>query len=124
MAASPTKRSMDYARKRGWVPGVVERWIPQVRRRSDLFGGIDLVLLDDQPGLLGVQATSGSNVAARVTKLSGLDDMHTWLERGLRLEVWGWRKAGPRGKAKRWAVRRVRASLTDEGAIWWQEVSE
>ena len=125
MSAGPTSRTLEYCRRRGWHADVVEKWIPKTRRRSDMFGGIDLVVMDGQQGLLGIQATSGSNVAARAHKLSALDTMAEWLAKGLRLEVWGWRrlaayrKDGTRAKRDRWAVRIMRASLDDAGEIQW-----
>lgn len=122
--SGPTQRSMEHCRKLGWHPAVVEKWIPQTKRRADLYGGIDLVIMDDTQGLLGVQATSGSNTAARETKLSALPSMVEWLNRGLRLEVWGWRKLaaykkdGTRAKRDRWALKRRVASLEGGKVVW------
>lgn len=99
MAASPTQRSLARARKLGWLPAVVERWNPHARIRQDLFGFLDLVALDGEPGLLGIQATSSSNAAARVRKIQDLesDAPRRWLEAGNRIEVWGWKKL-PNGR--------------------------
>jgi hypothetical protein len=35
---SPTARSLKKLRKEGWTASVVEKWIPQVKRRRDCFG--------------------------------------------------------------------------------------
>lgn len=111
---SPTQRTLAYCRKRGWLPAVVEKWIPRARVRIDLFGGIDLVvLLPGQQGLLGIQATTDGNATARERKLSDLDAMVTWLQAGLSLEVWGWVKIG-----HRWSVSRRRASLEGTTICW------
>ena len=109
MAASPTQRSLEFARRQGWLAGVVERWNPHARIRQDLFGFVDLVVVDDQPGVLAVQATSGSNVASRLAKIRGLDTAAParWLQAGNRIEVWGWRKAAN----GRWQLRRERVEL-------------
>jgi len=117
MADSPTARSLRECRDRGWLAEVVERWIPQSRRRHDLFGCIDLVVLDGSPGVLGIQATSGANVAARVTKIRQMVDElgmpHIWLARGNRIEVWGWRKLAKPvpGTRRRWDLRVVEVHL-------------
>lgn len=106
--ASPTALTLRECRRRLWPAAVVERWNQWARVRQDLFGGIDLVVLDDQPGVLGIQATSDSNVAARVTKLTGLLEgaLGVWLRRGNRLQVWGWRKV-----KGRWTARYVELGL-------------
>lgn len=119
---------MELCRKRGWVPAVVEKWNPHVKRRQDLYGFLDLVVMDDQPGLLGVQATGGrGDVASHVAKLAGIPAVAEWLGRGLRLEIWSWRqlaayrKDGTRAKRDRWAVRILRARL-EAGALLWDEI--
>ena len=105
--ASPTSRSLEHARKSGALAQVVERWNQHARVRVDLFGVIDLVVIDGN-SILGVQACAGSSHAARRTKM--LDAEHIvstglWLASGGRLEIWSWAKQGPRGKAKRWTLR-------------------
>jgi len=111
---SPTARSLDYAKKRGWIASVCERYCAYTRRRFDLFGVFDLVVLDDQWGCVGVQTTSGSNVSARVKKMEASPHCQRWLAAGLRAEVWGWRKVaaykkdGTRSAIDRWALRIVK----------------
>ena len=113
---SPTSRSLDYARKRGWIASVCERYCAYTRRRFDLFGVFDLIVCDDQWGCIGVQTTSGSNVSARVHKMEASDDCRRWLASGLRAEVWDWRKVaawkkdGSRAAVDRWEIRIVRLS--------------
>ena len=111
---SPTQRSLDYARKQGWIASVCERYCAYTRRRYDLFGVFDLIVLDDQWGCIGVQTTSGSNMSARRHKMEESKDCDRWLAAGLRAEVWGWRKVaayrkdGSRAAVDRWAIRVVR----------------
>ena len=111
---SPTSRSLDYARKKGWVASVCERYCSYTRRRFDLFGVFDLIILDDQWGCIGVQTTSGANVSSRIHKMEASSDCRRWLASGLRAEVWGWRqiaayrKDGSRAKVDRWDIRIVR----------------
>ena len=111
---SPTSRSLNYAKEKGWIASVCERYCSYTRRRFDLFGVFYLVVLDDQWGCIGVQTTSGSNVSSRIHKMEASPDCSRWLASGLRAEVWGWRqiaayrKDGSRAAVDRWAIRIVR----------------
>lgn len=93
-------------KKLGWTAQVVEKWIPQARRRVDLFGCIDMIVLDGQQGPIGVQACAGSSHAARMKKALAEPRLQTWLNSGARFEVWSWAKQGKRGKRKVWTCRR------------------
>ena len=88
----------------GYRAQVVEKWVPQARNRIDLFGVIDVVGLNHETGLLGVQATTMSNRSNRVKKIKASPAAWEWLQSGNRLEVWCWRKLKlKRGqKAVRW----------------------
>lgn len=112
---SPTQRALAHCKKQGWHAQVVERWNPYAKVRHDLFGCIDIVVLDGLGGgPLGVQVTSGSNVAARLTKARAEPRITAWLQAPARFEVWGYRKVGPRGKRKVWDLRRE--SIDSDGA--------
>lgn len=85
-------------------------------RSRDLFGFLDIVALDGQPGVLGIQATSRTNVVARIKKIFGhpqkpgdegiaaglkvVNNCRDWLEAGNRVQVWGW-YTKPAGKRRR-----------------------
>ena len=85
---TPTARSLTLLRSTGHIAGVVERWLPQVNRRSDLFGFADLLAVHRVvSGVLLVQATSLSNVSARLTKAKGKPELAVWLRAGQRFEV-------------------------------------
>lgn len=103
---SPTERSLAHLRKQGMRVQVVERWIPQARRRVDLFGFIDIVALDGLIGVLGIQTTTTGNMPHRMEKLRTEANvaMRDWLRGGNRLVIHGWAKRGARGKAKRWTL--------------------
>lgn len=93
-------------------------------RRVDLFGLIDIICLDGNPGCLGVQACAYSGISAHVKEIrSGTvklpavnreigasvvckrDLAARWLGAGNRLQIFGWRLAEePR---KHWAPRIV-----------------
>lgn len=98
--SSPTQRSLAHLRDGGWLAQVVERWNPHARVRNDLFGFIDILAIRDGQ-TLGVQATSGTNVAARVRKIAEAQHVGAVRAAGWRLEVHGWRK----NAAGRWVLR-------------------
>ena len=89
--SSPTQRSLAHLRKLGYRVAVVERWNAFARIRQDLFGVLDLLAVKDGE-ILGVQTTSGSNVAARIAKIAESDAVPDLRRAGMRLEVHGWRK--------------------------------
>jgi hypothetical protein len=128
---TPTARSLAFLRRSGYTAEVVERWLPIPFRpptgdstrppgdgqeprlrpiRRDLFSCIDIVAVRTGiAGVLGVQATSASNVAARVNKARKLAALATWLRTGNAFEVWGWSQ----GYDGRWCVRRVAIRADD-----------
>lgn len=107
--ASPTQRTLAHCRKAQWTAQVVEKWNPHARIRQDLFGCIDLLVLNG--GILGVQACAGSSHSARTKKALAEPRLKTWLLSGGRFEVWSWAKRGPRGQVKRWTLRRTSVEL-------------
>jgi len=120
MSATPTSRSLDHLRKRGLDADVVEKWIPAVKRRKDLFGVIDIVAISDH-ACLGVQTTSASNLAARRAKAEEEPRLTRWLKAGCRFELHGWGLKGARGKRKTYQLTRQVACLTVHGIVWRDE---
>ena len=109
---TPTQRSLRYFRDMGYTCQVVEQWNSHTKTRRDLFGFGDILAV--KPGcILLVQTTSGSNGAARVSKIIGEcgDAAKTWLAAGGEIECHAWRKLasykkdGTRKKLDRWEVR-------------------
>ncbi len=90
MALTPTARTLVWLRGKGIEAAVVERWIPQTRRRLDLFGFIDLIAIDGGT-TWGVQATSTGNVQSRITKIIEHPNTPLWLAGPRRILVIGWR---------------------------------
>jgi len=98
---SPTQRTLAHLRAAGYpLVQVVERWNPYAKVRQDLFGIIDVVAVGVD--IVGVQATSGSNVSKRVAKLTESAALPVLRKAGVRVLVHGWRKV--RG---RWRPREV-----------------
>lgn len=89
MAKTPTQRTLAEMRSRGYACEVVERWNPFAKIRQDLFGFIDVLCLGDNE-VIGVQATSAGNVAARVRKIAEHDNVAAVRKAGIRLLVHGW----------------------------------
>ena len=99
---SPTQRTLDELRRRGWTAQVVERpWNKFSKVTLDLFGVIDLVAIvppskeyppyGHLPGaILGIQATTGTNHASRRTKILAEPRAKEWVDAGGRLELWTW----------------------------------
>jgi hypothetical protein len=127
-SASPTARTLAEARKRGWGACVVEKWIPQKKRRLDAFGFGDILAVDPAgSGAILIQATSTPNMSSRVEKITteprakdhpdgpgGLaDKARVWLAAGNRILVWGWAKRGKAGERKLWTLREVEITMDD-----------
>ncbi len=113
--SSPTSRALEECRKRGWLAEVVEKWIPQTKQRKDLFGFVDIVALDPDGRTIGIQATSGANHAARVTKIQESPKISHVLRANWAIEVWSYtkRKVKRGGVAVRWVLREERVILAD-----------
>ena len=112
--ASPTARALAECKRRGWRGAIVERYISATRRRHDVFGFGDLLVLDGERGALLIQVTTTSNAASRVKKIihECSEAAIEWLVAGNRIEVWGYarrvhrNKDGSKSKVKRWTLRR------------------
>lgn len=97
---SPTSRTLAMLRDDGWTCAVVEKWNPHARIRQDALGFGDILCCRAGRRPTLVQCTSGSNVAARITKIMQEPRRLAWLASGGEIMVVGWRKVGPRGKRK------------------------
>jgi hypothetical protein len=106
VAKTPTQRSLDLMRERGYKVEITERWNAFAKRRVDLFGFIDLLCI--RPGeVVGIQTTSYSNVSARVNKIAEHENVAHVREAGIRIIVHGWKKGKKRGT---WECREVDCS--------------
>lgn len=91
---TPTQRTLKYLRERGYTCAIVEKWIPQTKRRLDAFGFIDILAVSDTE-TLAVQSTSasGGNLTARIRKAESLPTFSKWLDGPRRVvEFIGWRQ--------------------------------
>lgn len=119
---TPTARTLAQLRLEGRLADVCERRMQMFGKGKsgaseskgsflrDLFGAFDILAITiDEPGVLGVQTTSGSNHSSRVKKLLGLATVKVWLRSGNRAEVWSWDKDF-RG---RWVARKTQIALEE-----------
>lgn len=72
----PTARTVAHLRALGYT-AEVERWNPFAKIRQDLFGADVLALKSGEPVLV-VEATSETNVAARIQKLNKNGLIELW----------------------------------------------
>lgn len=105
---SPTQNSLAVLRAEGWHCEVVERWIPGVNIRKDLFDFIDILAVKDGE-TLAVQTTSDSNVSARVKKITEHPMLAELRKCGWSIVVHGWKKTFKvrGGKTQVWKQRIV-----------------
>jgi hypothetical protein len=106
---SPTQRTLRALRSAGLQCDIVERWITGARVRRDFLHIIDIIALDPQRGVVGVQAT-GNDFAGHFRKLTEerAQECLDWLRTpGTALELWAWRKikAVRGGKLALWQPR-------------------
>ena len=107
--SSPTQRSLAELRKRGYIAYVAEKFNSFTKRRIDAWGFVDIIGIRGTE-TIGIQATSGSNVAGRIAKIRAHENFAT-VARAWRIEVWGWSKRGAKGKRKVWTLREVVVDL-------------
>lgn len=118
--STPTSRTLDECKKRGWPAYVTEKRIPKINILKDAFGFGDVLAIDGEPGSMLIQATANQgHVAKRVRKITEdcTDNARAWLEAGNRIEVWGWAKRVHKfkngKKGMRWKLRVVPVTLVD-----------
>ncbi len=99
-SASPTKLTRDNLTEKGLTFQVVEYWNSFARRRIDLFGIIDIVVLlpDSAKAILGIQCTSSTNHSARMKKAREEPRLKEWMRCGGLFEVWSWKTTKVKGK--------------------------
>lgn len=117
---TPTQRTMRELRNQGRKCAIVEKFNTFVGKygiRQDLFGIIDIIALDPQRGVIGVQSC-GQDFSGHWKKITieHNQDAYDWLTTpGAKLELWGWRKIKVKrgGKAMRWEPRIKEITLED-----------
>ncbi len=117
---SPTQRTLRAQRAEGRICAIAEKFNAHVGPfgiRQDLFGFIDIVVLDPQRGIIGIQST-GTEFSEHIRKVLDSDctaNVIEWLKCGGKVEVWGWSKYLVKrgGSAKIWRPRAREITLAD-----------
>lgn len=106
---SPTSRTMNHLRHDGATCAVVEKWNQHAGPfgiRQDLFGFVDVLVLDPERGFIGVQCCARSGHAAHRRKIleECTEKAMEWLKCGGKIEIWSWAKQKVKrgGKLERW----------------------
>jgi hypothetical protein len=116
---SPTGRTLKLLRGSGFIAGVVEKWVPGLNRRIDLFGWCDIIAIKanrqhwTEPTKIGdvivplaptyyIQTCAGGDAAKRETKILKSKEAAIVSQSLNRILIISWRKGGPRGKRKTW----------------------
>jgi len=116
-STSPAQRTLAKLRKEGWLCAITEKWNQYAKVRQVLFGFIDVIAIRGDE-MLAIQTTSGSNVAARISKIRALPSAAEWLKGSSRRSiVHGWAKRGGRGERKLWSCRQVEVLAAGEREI-------
>lgn len=127
---SPTQRTLRAMREQGRIVDTCEKWVrapylPGGGFRKDLFGFLDLIVLDPDRGIVGVQSC-GQSFKAHIDKIMDsecTENVIEWLRSKSNpyLELWGWRQVKLKrgGKAKRWKPRI--ADFYWDGELFWNE---
>jgi len=118
----PTQRTIRELKNNGRVCAIVEKWNPHVGPhgiRQDLFGIIDVLALDPERGVVGVQCCGG-DFASHYRKMTEerAQEVMDWLQTpGTVLEIWSWRKVKlkRKGKAMVWRPKIREITLKDLG---------
>ena len=109
----PTQRSLNLLREQGYTVYIVESYNAYAKVRKDLFGFIDIAAIHpNRKGVLGVQTTTGSNLAARISKAEALPAYRLWLAAGNVVEFHGWRKLKTGKKLRTWQPNILRVDLS------------
>lgn len=97
---SPSQLSKRELEKQGYLVNITEHWNAFARKRKDLFDFIDLLAVKEGE-VLGVQATSASNIHARIRKIKDNPNYPIVSKSGIKIAVWGWKK----NNKNRWEVK-------------------
>jgi hypothetical protein len=106
---SPTSRSLELLRERGYEPWVVEQNVRagKLHFKRDLYNAWDIIGVGKTPSTRGqlilVQTTDASNVSKRLDKIAENAFVPLLREAGIRLLVHGWMK--PTKTIRSWRLR-------------------
>ena len=89
---TPTARSLALLRRSGYLAAVVEKWLPKINRRRDLFGCFDVLAIHPvRREVALVQTTTVGNLSSRLAKVKAAADLPAILAAGVKVQVHGWK---------------------------------
>lgn len=101
-------RTVKWLREKGCIAENVEKYSSYTKRRRDLFNFIDVIAVDPEYGVIGIQVCRSTDFQQHVRKLKNVvnDNLLTWLKHA-DVQLWGWRKVKVKrsGKAMVWRPR-------------------
>jgi len=98
---SPTARTLELLRRCGYLAEVVERWLPRVNRRRDLFRLADVLAVHPvRREIVLVQTTTADHLAHRLAKVKALPELAGLLAAGCKISLHGWKRQGTRWRVK------------------------
>ena len=111
-----TQKTLRYLREQGLIVDKAERFNPYAGKfgiRQDLFGFIDLIALDPQEGIIGIQSTSGNQHSKHRKAIIENENVEEWLKCGGKIWLISWSKKKIKrdGKALRWFPRVEKITL-------------
>jgi len=115
MGTQANKLTLRYLRETNIVADVVERWIPQAKRRQDLFGFIDIVAIGER-SIVAIQAYTcghGRHLQRIMEDESTRAAAVAWLRAGGSIELWWWRRLRRRNR-RVWKPRIIRVVMTGD----------
>lgn len=115
---SPTQLTMAWMKRQGFIAQIVERWNPFAKVRQDLFQVIDIVAVNEQGDLLGIQVTTRANISSRRAKVRESLGAKYWATHN-QIQVHGWQKSGPR-----WTVKVCEMEYDKYKAMWVEKEFE
>ena len=116
---TPTQRTLQFYKDRGFQCGIVERWVPNPKApgggfRKDLFNIIDVIAVSAEEGIIGIQST-GSDFSGHWKKLTQekVQESRQWILSGGKLVLISWTKKKNQTKRLVWTPKLKEISLTD-----------
>jgi hypothetical protein len=110
---TPTARPLALMRRSGYLAAVVERWIPRINRRRDLFGCFDVLAVHPvRQEIALIQTTTADHLAHRLAKVKAIPELPGLLAAGCHVQVHGWQRQGTG-----WRVKIVAVQAEDLAAV-------
>jgi len=103
---TPMQRSLKILKSQDVIFQRVEYWHHYAKKRFDLYGIIDVLILDGAR-IIGLQIC-GNDYQSHIRKLTIEKKQNSiaWLKSGAELQIWSWRQYKKKrgGKAREWRV--------------------